>query len=148
METCASSQDGWTGTTLTLLSETTKGGRQSTPDSSHETPDTRKDSGPWEVGNKTSLGLPNPSLERASQLPHQEGKPRQGPAGPWSPDMAPRAQEAPGPGEEGAPQTEPWSPAPARPAACESVLLQRGNGHRTVQNGRHPEPHVVSVPTH
>ena len=46
LETCASSQDGWTGTTLNLLPETTKGGRQSTPDSSLETPDTRKDSGP------------------------------------------------------------------------------------------------------
>ena len=57
--------------------------------------------------------------------------------------MALRAQEAPGPGEEGPPRT-----ASARPAACESVLLQRGNGHRTVRKGRHPEPRVMSIPLH
>ena len=113
-ETCASSQDIWTGTTLPLLPGTPKeaGGV-------HEVADTRTDSGPWEVGNKASLGLPN-----SRQPQHQEGKPRQGPAGPWSPDVAPRAQEAPSPGEEEAPRMEPQSLASAHPAACESVLLQ------------------------
>lgn len=80
---------------------------------------TEVDSGPWEVGNETRLGLPN-SLSRTGR----RGS-RGSPQDPWSPDVAPSASERRG-SEDGTPE----------PSLCTSSHVRISapvNGHRTVQ---------------
>lgn len=95
------------------------------------------DSGPWEVGNETRLGLPN-----SCQPQHRGGGRSRG-----------RAQQDPGvltwlraPWRGGV--SEDGTPEPSLCASSDARIRAPVNGHRTILKGRHPELRVVSIPIH